>query len=50
VRVKTGDKTSRIRRYAMGNDLTRKATSLELGFVAEQEFDRVIDIGKVTWP
>src|SRR5437879_5181884 len=37
------DKASRIAHYAMDNDLTLKAAALKLGFVTEDEFDRVVD-------
>ena len=37
------DKASRIAHYAMDNDLTLKAAALSLGFVTEEEFDRVVD-------
>ena len=36
------DKSSKIAHYAMDNDLTLKAAALKLGFVTEQEFDRVV--------
>src|SRR3989449_1174854 len=41
------DKASRIAHYAMDNDLTLKAAALELGFVTEDEFDRVVDPAKM---
>src|SRR5712675_971016 len=44
------DKASRIAHYAMDNDLTLKAAALELGFVTEQEFDRVVDPKKMVKP
>ena len=37
------DKASKIAHYAMDNDLTLKVAALELGFVTEAEFDRVVD-------
>ncbi|HUK90267.1 MAG TPA: class II fumarate hydratase, partial [Blastocatellia bacterium] len=37
------DKASTIAHYAMDNDLTLKAAALSLGFVTEEEFDRVVD-------
>ena len=37
------DKSSKIAHYAMDNDLTLKAAALKLGFVTEDEFDRVVD-------
>src|SRR6266403_1333782 len=41
------DKASKIAHYAMDNDLTLKAAALKLGFVTEQEFDRVVDPAKM---
>ena len=41
------DKASRIAHYAMDNDLTLKAAALKLGFVTEDEFDRVVDPAKM---
>ena len=44
------DKASKIAHYAMDNDLTLKAAALKLGFVTEQEFDRVVDPAKMAKP
>ena len=44
------DKASRIAHYAMDNDLTLKAAALKLGFVSEEEFDRVVDPSKMVKP
>jgi fumarate hydratase class II len=44
------DKASKIAHYAMDNDLTLKAAALKLGFVSEQEFDRVVDPKKMVRP
>jgi fumarate hydratase, class II len=44
------DKASKIAHYAMDNDLTLKAAALKLGFVTEEEFDRVVDPGKMVAP
>ena len=44
------DKASRIAHYAMDNDLTLKAAALRLGFVSEEEFDRVVDPVKMVRP
>jgi fumarate hydratase, class II len=44
------DKASKIAHYAMDNDLTLKAAALKLGFVTEQEFDRVVDPEKMVEP
>ena len=41
------DKASKIAHYAMDNDLTLKAAALQLGFVTEAEFDRVVDPKKM---
>jgi fumarate hydratase class II len=37
------DKASKIAHHAMEHDLTLKAAALQLGFVSEAEFDRVVD-------
>src|SRR5476649_456150 len=37
------DKASKIAHYAMYHDLTLKQAALELGFVTESEFDRIVD-------
>jgi fumarate hydratase class II len=34
----------------MDNDLTLKAAALKLGFVTEQEFDRIVDPAKMVRP
>ena len=44
------DKSSKIAHHAMDNDLTLKAAALDLGFVTEEEFDRVVDPAKMTKP
>jgi fumarate hydratase class II len=44
------DKASKIAHYAMNNDLTLKAAALKLGFVSEEEFDRVVDPAKMVAP
>jgi fumarate hydratase, class II len=44
------DKASKIAHYAMDNDLTLKAAALKLGFVNEDEFDRVVDPAKMVKP
>jgi fumarate hydratase class II len=44
------DKASRIAHYAMDNDLTLKAAALTLGFVTEDEFDRIVDPAKMVHP
>jgi fumarate hydratase class II len=44
------DKASKIAHHAMDNDLTLKAAALQLGFVTETEFDRVVDPAKMVKP
>jgi fumarate hydratase class II len=44
------DKASKIAHYAMNNDLTLKAAALKLGFVTEEEFDRVVDPRRMVQP
>jgi fumarate hydratase class II len=44
------DKASKIAHYAMDNDLTLKDAALKLGFVSEEEFDRVVDPAKMVRP
>jgi fumarate hydratase, class II len=44
------DKASKIAHYAMDNDLTLKAAALKLGFVTQDEFDRVVDPAKMVKP
>ena len=44
------DKSSKIAHYALDNDLTLKEAALKLGFVTEQEFDRVVDPAKMVHP
>ncbi|HEX3494581.1 MAG TPA: lyase family protein, partial [Methylocella sp.] len=44
------DKASKIAHHAMDHDLTLKAAALELGFVNEEEFDRIVDPAKMVRP
>jgi fumarate hydratase class II len=44
------DKASQIAHYAMDHDLTLKAAALKLGFVSEEEFDRIVDPAKMVGP
>jgi fumarate hydratase, class II len=44
------DKASKIAHYALDNDLTLKEAALKLGFVTEEEFDRVVDPKKMVHP
>ena len=44
------DKASQIAHHAMDRDLTLKAAALDLGYVTEAEFDRVVDPAKMVTP
>jgi fumarate hydratase class II len=44
------DKAATIAHYAMDKHLSLKAAALQLGFVSEQEFDRVVDPSKMVTP
>src|SRR5436190_958298 len=44
------DKASRIAHHAMEHDLSLKAAALQLGFVTEAEFDRIVDPKKMVKP
>jgi fumarate hydratase class II len=44
------DKASKIAHHAMDHDLTLKAAALQLGFVTEVEFDRIVDPAKMVKP
>src|SRR5882757_9801552 len=44
------DKASKIAHYALDNDLTLKQAALKLGFVTEDEFDRIVDPAKMVHP
>src|SRR6201998_967986 len=44
------DKSSRIAHYALDNDLSLKQAALQLRFVTEEEFDRVVDPAKMVHP
>ena len=44
------DKAAEIANHAMKHDLTLKASALQLGFVTEAEFDRVVDPKKMVTP
>jgi fumarate hydratase class II len=44
------DKASKIAHYALDNDLTLKDAALKLGFVTEEEFDRIVDPSKMVRP
>jgi fumarate hydratase class II len=44
------DKASKIAHYANDRDLTLKDAALELGFVSEADFDRIVDPHKMVQP
>jgi fumarate hydratase, class II len=44
------DKASSIAHYALDHDLSLKQAALELAFVTEDEFDRVVDPAKMVKP
>ena len=44
------DKASKIAHHALDNDLTLKQAALKLGFVTEEEFDRLVDPAKMIHP
>src|ERR1700754_4515051 len=44
------DKASKIAHHALDRDLTLKQAALELGFVTEEEFDRIVDPRKMVKP
>ena len=44
------DRASKIAHCAMGHDLSLREPALQLGFVDEQTFDRVVDPAKMVKP
>ena len=44
------DQASKIAHHAMEHDLTLKASALQLGSVAEEDFDRIVDPAKMVKP
>jgi fumarate hydratase class II len=44
------DKASQIAHHAADHDQTLKQAALELGFVSEAEFDRIVDPAKMVKP
>jgi fumarate hydratase class II len=44
------DKAAKLAHHAAEHDLTLKAASLELGFISEAEFDRIVDPAKMVRP
>jgi fumarate hydratase, class II len=41
------DKASQVAHFALDHDLTLREAALKLGFVSAEEFDRVVDPGKM---
>ena len=44
------DKASKVAHYALENDLTLKQAAVKLGYISEEEFDRVVDPAKMVRP
>lgn len=44
------DKASKIAHHARDHDLTLRQAALQLGFVTEDEFDRIVDPAKMVKP
>jgi fumarate hydratase class II len=44
------DQASKIAHYANDQDLTLKEAALKLGFISEEEFDRIVDPQKMVHP
>jgi len=44
------DKASQIAHHATEHDLTLKQAALQLGYVSEAEFDRIVDPAKMVHP
>jgi len=44
------DKASQIAHHAIDNDLTLKAAALQLGYVSEEQFNRIVDPAKMVRP
>ncbi|HVT97055.1 MAG TPA: class II fumarate hydratase [Acidobacteriaceae bacterium] len=44
------DKASKIAHHAMEHDLTLKDAALQLGYISEEEFDRIVDPAKMVHP
>jgi len=44
------DKASEIAHHAMEKDITLKAAALELGYVSEEDFDRIVDPARMVRP
>jgi fumarate hydratase, class II len=44
------DKASKIAHHALHRDMTLKAAALDLGFITEAEFDRIVDPAKMVQP
>ena len=44
------DKASKIARYALDHDITLRQAALQLEFISEEEFDRIVDPKKMICP
>jgi fumarate hydratase class II len=44
------DNASRVAHYALENDLTLKQAAVKLGYISEEEFDRIVDPAKMIRP
>jgi len=44
------DKASNVAHYALDNDITLKQAAVKLGYISEEEFDRVVDPAKMVRP
>jgi fumarate hydratase class II len=44
------DKASKVAHYALDHDMTLREAALKLGFVAADQFDRLVDPAKMTRP
>ena len=44
------DKASKIAHFANDNDLTLKSAALQLGYVSEADYDRIVDPSKMVYP
>jgi fumarate hydratase class II len=44
------DKSAEVAHYALEHDLTLKEAALELEYISEEEFDKVMDPRKMTHP
>ena len=49
-RFTSGSKASEIAHHASEHDLTLKESALQLGYISEGEFDRIVDPTKMVHP